>query len=155
MGELDLSQIVAIGLSQAKWLGLALLSAGVLVRLAGKALGHMLFFGAVLAAAGLAYHEWQVLHSLLVSGGIVLGAVVVFGLLAWVVRGISFLFGFVLVAAGFYLLAYGWMGPSFANTTTGALVWAGATIATMIATGLKGSLLRHAPAAALGAGLLR
>ncbi len=153
---MDVSQIVAFGLAQAKWLGLALLGAGILIRLAGRALGHVLFFGAVLAAAGLAYHEWQLLHSLLISGGILLAAVVVFGLLAWVIRGISFLFAFALVAAAFYLLAYGWMGPSFANTTTGALAWAGATILTMVATGLKGGLLRHAPAAAtVATGLVR
>lgn len=150
---MDLSQIVDFGLSQAKWLGLALLGAGVLIRLAGRALGRALFVAAVLGAAAFAYQEWQVLHSLLISGGIVLAAVAVFGLLAWVVRGISFLFAFVLIAGAFYLLAYGWMGPSFANTTTGALAWAGATILTMVATGLRGSLLHHAPAA-VGAGLL-
>ena len=151
---MDLSQIVTFGLAQAKWLGAALLSAGILVRRAGRALGRVLFAGGVLGAGAVAYQEWQVLHSLLISGGIVLAAVVVLGLLAWVVRGISFLFSFALIAAAFYLLAYGWMGPSFANTTTGALAWAGATILTMIATGLKGSLLRHVPAAAAATGLL-
>ena len=152
---MDLSQVIAFGLSEAKWIGLALLSAGVLIRVAGRAISHALFFGGVLAAAGVAYYEWQALHSLLVSGGLVLGAVVVLGLLAWVIRGLSFVVAFVLIAAAFYLLAYGWMGPSFANTTTGALTWAGATILTMIATGLKGGLPRHASAAAVGVGLLR
>ncbi len=151
---MDLSQTVALALSEAKWLGLALLAAGIAIRLAGRALGTALFFGGILAAAALAYQEWQSLHSLLVAGGILLGAAIVFGLLAWIVRGLSFLVAFAALAAGFYLLAYGWIGPSFANTTTGALTWAGATIVTMIATGLRGGLLRHAPVATAGAGLL-
>jgi len=149
---MDLSQIVAFALAQSKWLGLALLGAGIAVRLAGRALGRALLVAGILAAAALAYQEWQAMHSLLVSGGILLAGAIVFGLLAWTVRGISFLFAFVLLAAAFYLLAYGWAGPSFANSTTGSLTWAGATILTMIGTGIGGRLHR-APVVAAATGI--
>ncbi len=151
---MDLSQVVTFALGQAKWLGLALLGTGVAVRLLGRALGRLLFAGGLLAAAALAYQQWQATHSLLIAGGILLGGAIVVGLLAWTVRGISFLFAFVLLAAAFYLLVFGWMGPSFANTTTGSLTWAGATILTMIVTGLRGAVRVGTPVAALGGGLV-
>ncbi len=141
-------------LSEAKWIGLALLGAGVAIRLAGRALGRVLLGAGILLAGALAYREWQSLHSLLVAGGILLAGVIVFGLLAWTVRGLSFLFALALIAAAFYLLVYGWMGPSFASTTAGSLTWAGATIVTMMVTGLKLSWARHLPVAAVGAGLV-
>jgi hypothetical protein len=151
--EVDLSQAVGFALAQSKWLGAALLAAGIAVRLVGRAIGRALFAAGILAAAGLAYQEWQALHSLLLSGGILVLGLVVFGLLAWTVRGLSFLFAFVLIAAAFYLLVYGWSGPSFSGSTLGSLTWAGATIATMAVTGFRGAILRRVPAAAIGAGL--
>lgn len=149
---MDLSQIFTYALVQAKWLGLALLGTGIAIRLAGRAIGRFLFAAGILAAAAVAYQEWQAMHSLLVSGGILLAGAVVFGLLAWTVRGISFLFAFVLLAAAFYLLVYGWVGPSFADTTAGSLTWAGATILTMVLTGLRGGWVSRAPVAAAAAG---
>lgn len=151
----DLSQIVALGLAEAKWLGLLLLGAGIAVRVGGRALGRVLLAAGILVAAALAYQAWQAMHSLLIAGGILLAGVVVFGLLAWTVRGLSFLFALALMAAAFYLLAYGWAGPSFPNTTAGSLTWAGATILTMIVTGLKGGWTHRMPAVAVGAGLAR
>ena len=145
---MDLSQIATLALAQAKWLGLALLGTGILIRLAGRALGRALLLVGTLGAAALSYVEWQAMHSLLLSGSILLAGAIVFGLLAWTVRGLSFLFAFGLIAAAFYLLVYGWVGPSFANTTTGSLTWAGATISTMVATGFGGWLHRAAPSAA-------
>ncbi len=150
---MDLTQVVSFGLAQAKWLGGALLGAGVAIRLVGRAISRTLLFAGLLATAALAYQEWQSLHSLWVAGGILLTGGVVVGLLAWTIRGLTFVFAFVLIAAAFYLLVYGWMGPSFAATTKGALSWAGATIVTMILTGLHGSLARKAPVAAAGLGL--
>ena len=148
--ETDLSQVVSFGLAQAKWLGPALLATGVAIRLLGRAIGRALLAAGILGAAVLAYQEWQVMHSLLVAGGILIAATIVFGLLAWTVRGLSFLFAFALLAAAFYLLVYGWVGPSFAGSTPGALTWAGATILTMIATGFGGRAIRHAPFLAAG-----
>ncbi len=152
---MDLSQIVDFSLSYAKWLGLALLAAGIGIRVFGQAIGRALFYGGALAVVALAYREWQALHSLAIAGGILLAGLVVFGLLAWTVRGVSFIIALALVAAAFYLLAYGWLGPSFTSTLTGALGWAGATILTMIVSGLKGRWLRHVPTAVAAAGLVR
>lgn len=149
----DLTQIVPFVLAQAKWVGAALLAAGVAVRLIGRAIGRTLLVAGLLASAAFAYREWQILHSVLVAGGILLVGAIVFGILAWTVRGLSFLFAFGLIAAAFYLLVYGWMGPVFAGTTKGELAWAGATIVTMILTGLRGGWLHRVPVAALGAGL--
>ncbi len=149
---MDLAQAVAFALAQAKWLGPALLVTGVAVRLIGRAIGRALLVAGILAAAGLAYMEWQALHSLLVSGGILLLGIAVFGLLAWTIRGLSFLFAFVLIAAAFYLLVYGWAGPSFADSTLGSLTWAGAAIGTMAVTGLGAGWLHRAPTAAIGVG---
>jgi hypothetical protein len=112
----------------------------------------MLFVAGVLAAATFAYQEWQAIHSVLFSGAILLAGLVVFGLLVWTIRGISFVFAFVLLAAAFYLIVYGWMGPSFAGTTIGSLTWAGATILTMIVTGIRGGSLRRVPTAVAGVG---
>lgn len=152
-GVVDLSQIVGFGLGYAQWIGGALLAAGIGIRIFGRAISRTLFAVGILATAAFAYQEWQAVHSLMVAGGILLIGLILFGLLAWTVRGLSFLFAFVLIAAAFYLLAYGWMGPSFVGTTQGALAWAGATIATMALTGVRGHLVRGVPAAALGAGL--
>lgn len=152
-GSVDVSQIVALALAQAQWLGGALLVAGLAVRWIGKAFGRTLLVAGLLAAAALAYQEWQSLHNLLDAGGVLLLAAVLLGVLAWTVRGLSFVFAFVLIAAGFYLLLYGWTGPAFAGSTKGELAWAGATILTMIGTGLRGGALRQLPVAALGAGL--
>ncbi len=137
-------------MAQAKWLGAGLLALGVAIRLLGRAIARILLASGLLASAGLAYHEWQVLHSLPIAGGILVIGLILFGLLAWTVRGLSFLFAFVTIAAAFYLLVYGWMGPSFAGSTTGALTWAGGTILTMIVTGFRGALHR-VPLAAVGA----
>ena len=151
---MDLSQVVSFAFAHARWLGLAFLAAGIGVRLAGRALSRVLLAAGILAAAGVAYQEWQAMHSLLVAAGILVAGAMVFGLLAWTVRGISFLFAFVLVAAAFYLLAFGWLGPSFANSTVGSLTWAGATILTMMVTGLRGAFRVGTPVAALGGGLV-
>lgn len=150
---MDLTQIVSFGLAQAKWLGGALLAAGVAVRLVGRAISRTLLFAGLLATAALAYQEWQSLHSLWVAGGILITGAALVGLLAWTIRGLSLLFAFVLIAAAFYLLVYGWMGPSFAATTKGALTWAGATIITMLLTGVHSGLARKLPVAAVGVGL--
>ena len=150
---MDLSQVAPYILAHAQWIGPALLAAGLAVRLAGRVLGRFLLAVGVLATAILAYQEWQSLHSLPVAGGILLVGLVLFGLLAWTVRGISFLFAFVLLAAAFYLILYGWMGSGFAGSTMGSLTWAGATVLTMIVTGLHGLVVRHAAGAALGTGL--
>ncbi len=148
---MDLSQAIAFALAQAKWLGPALLATGIAVRLVGRAIARALLAAGILAAAGLAYQEWQALHNPLVSGGILLLGVVVFGLLAWTARGLSFLFAFALIAAAFYLLVYGWVGPSFAESTLGALTWAGAAIGTVAVTGI-GGWLHRVPGTPLGAG---
>ncbi len=150
--EVDLSQIVAYAIAQAKWVGPALLAAGIAVRVVGQAIGRALLFGGLLVAAFFAYQEWQALHSLWIAGSILLGGAVVFGLLAWTVRGLSFLFALALIAAAFYLLLYGWAGSAFTGTTIGSLTWAGATILTMIATGI-GGWFHRLPAATLVAGL--
>ncbi len=75
-----------------------------------------------------------------------------FGLLAWTIRGISFLFAFVLLAAGFFLILHGWVGPTFATSTLGSLTWAGATVGAMALTGLRGLLLRRGPRMVPGPG---
>ena len=149
---MDLSQIVPYLLVHAQWVGPALLGAGILVRVLGRALSRVLLVAGVLAVAAFAYQEWQAAHSVLLAGGILLAGLVIFGLLAWTIRGISFLFAFVLLAAAFYLIVYGWMGPSFVATTIGSLTWAGATILTMIGTGVLNGLRRASvPVAATGA----
>lgn len=150
---MDLTQIVSFAMAQAKWVGAALLATGVAVRLIGRALGQTLLVAGLLATAGLAYQEWQSLHSLLVAGGILLLGAVVIGLLAWTIRGLSFLFSFVLIAASFYLLLYGWAGPAFPGTIKGELAWAGGTIVTMVLTGLRIGWLHRVPMAALGPGV--
>ncbi len=110
-----------------------------------------MFVAGFLATAAIAYNQWQAAQSLLWAGGILLLGLIVFGLLAWTVRGVSFLVAFALIAGAFYLILYGWMGPGLANSTVGALTWAGATIGTMIATGLRGvGLLRAAGTAGSG-----
>jgi len=151
---MDLSQIVPYVLQHAQWIGLALLAAGILVRVLGRAIGRALFVAGLVATAAVAYQEWQAVHSLLLAGGILLAGLAIFGLLAWTIRGLSFLLAFVVLAAAFYLLVYGWIGPSFAATTMGSLTWAGATILTMIVTGLHGGWIRRAPVAAITAGAL-
>lgn len=150
---MDLTQIVPYVLAHAQWLGPALLGVGILVRVFGRALSRLLFGAGLLATSAFAYQEWLVLHSVYVAAGIFLLGLVVFGLLAWTIRGISFLFAFVLIAAAFYLSVYGWMGPTFAGSTVGSLTWAGATILAMITTGLHGRLARGAAGAAIGAGI--
>ncbi len=149
---MDLSQIVPYILAHAQWIGPALLAVGVLVRLVGRVIGRALFFGGLLGTAAFAYQEWQVAHNVLWAGAILVLGLIVFGLLAWTVRGISFLFAFALLAAGFYLALYGWAGPSFAGSLSGALTWTAATIATMAVTGLR-RLAMHGMAAGAGAGI--
>jgi hypothetical protein len=149
--EMDLSQILPYVLAHAQWIGPALLVVGLLVRLVGKFISRVLFVAGFLATAAIAYQEWQVAHSLLWAGGILIVGLVVFGLLAWTIRGISFLFAFGLLAAAFYLILHGWVGPAFAASTLGSLTWAGATIATMIITGFHGMWLHRAVGAAAGA----
>lgn len=148
---MDLSQIVPYVLAHAQWIGPALLGVGIVVRVLGRGLSRILFAAGVLAAAAFAYQEWQAVHNPLLAGGILLAGLIIFGLLAWTIRGISFLFAFVLLAAAFYLIVYAWMGPAFVGTTIGSLTWAGATILTMIVTGIRGRWLR--PAAAIGPGI--
>lgn len=152
---MDLSQLVGLAFVHARWVGVVLLAAGVAVRMAGRALSRALLAAGILAAAGLAYQEWAALHSVLVSGGILLLGAAFFGVLAWTLRGLTFLVAFVLVAVAVYLLLFGWMGPSFVGTTFGSLTWGGATILTMIATGSRGGVARRVPLAAIGAGLSR
>ncbi len=149
---MDLSQILTYVLAHAQWIGPALLAAGIVVRLVGRALGRFLLIAGLVATAALAYQEWQSMHSLLVAGGILLAGVALFAFLAWTVRGISFLFAFVLFAAAWYLILYGWVGPSFADTTLGALTWAGAAILSMVVSGLGGGWLHRRPVPAGGAG---
>lgn len=139
---MDLSQVVPYILAHAQWVGPALLAAGLAVRLAGRALGRVLLVAGLLATAALAYREWQAMHSLLLAGGTLLAGAVLFGFLAWTVRGISFLFAFVLFAGAWYLILYGWVGASFVGTTEGALTWAGAAILSMIVSGLGGKFHR-------------
>ena len=134
---MDLSQVVPYVLAHAQWAGPALLGAGVLVRRFGRALSRILLVAGVLVTAVLAYQEWQLAHSLLWSGGILLAGLGVFSLLAWAVRGISFLVAFGLFAAAWYLILYASMGPSFAATTVGSLTWAGAAILSMVVSGLR------------------
>ncbi len=102
----------------------------------------MLLLAGLLGTAAFAYQEWQAMHSLLVAGGILLAGVVLFGLLAWTVRGIAFLFALVLFAGAWYLILYGWVGPSFVATSLGSLSWVGATILSMVGSGLGGRLHR-------------
>lgn len=155
--ETDLTQIVPqivpYVLAHAQWVGPVLLGAGLLVRLLGRAIARFLFVAGVLATAAVAYQEYQLLHSTVVAGGILLVGLVIFALLAWTVRGLSFLFALALIAAAFYLILYGWAGPAYVATTTGELVWAGATILTMIAGGLRGFFARRMPVAGLAAGV--
>ena len=148
---MDLSQIVPYVLAHAQWIGPALLGAGIAVRLFGRALSRVLLVAGLLATAAVAYQEWQVAHSLLWAGGILVAGLVIFGLLAWTVRGISFLFAFARLAGAFYLILYAWMGPAFAGSILGSLTWAGATIATMIVTGVRGLGVHRVPGA-VGAG---
>lgn len=135
---MDLSQIIPYVLAHAQWIGPALLGAGVIVRRFGKALSRILLMAGVLVTAALAYQEWQLAHSLLWSGGILLAGLGVFSLLAWTVRGISFLVAFGLFAAAWYLILYAAIGPSFVATTVGSLTWAGAAILSMVVSGLGG-----------------
>ena len=155
--ETDLAQIVPqivpYVLAHARWVGPGLLGAGLLVRFLGRALSRALFVAGLLATAAVAYQEYQLLHSPVVAGGILLVGLVIFGLLAWTVRGLSFLFALALIAAAFYLILFGWVGPAYVATTTGELVWAGATIFTMTASGLRGFLARRAPIAGLAVGV--
>ena len=95
---------------------------------------------------------WGRLSDLFGRRIIYLVGLVVFALLAGTTRGISFLFAFVLLAGGFYLALYAWMGPAFAGSTLGSLTWAGATVATMAVTGLR-SLSLHRAAAVSGTGV--
>ena len=148
---MDLSQILTYVLAHAQWIGAALLAAGIAVRLAGRAIARGLLVVGLLGTAAFAYQEWQAFHSLPVAGGILLAGVALFGILAWTVRGISFLFAFAMLAGGWYLLLRGWVGPSFADSTTGSLAWAAAAILTMIATGLRG-LFHRGPVPVGGAG---
>ena len=151
---IDFSQIVAYVLAQAQWVGPSLLGAGLVVRLLGRALSRALFAAGILATAGIAFQEWQVLHSTVVAGGILLVGLVIFGLLAWTVRGLSFVFALVLIAAAFYLILYGWMGPTYVATANGSLIWAGSTILTMILSGLRGHWARVAAIPAMAAGVV-
>ena len=149
---MDLSQIVPYILAHAQWIGPALIAVGLLVRLLGKVIGRILLVAGLLATAAIAYQAWGLAHNLLWSGAILVLGLLVFGLLAWAIRGISFVAAFVLLAAGFYLVLHGYVGPVFAGSVSGSLTWAGATILTMTVTGLRGLLLRGA-AAASGAGI--
>ncbi len=139
-------------LAQAQWVGPALLALGFLIRLLGRVVGRALLLVGLLGTAALAYQEWQVAHSVLFAGGILVLGLLVFGILAWTVRGLSFLFAFLLMAAGFFLVLYGWAGPAFAGSVTGSLTWAGAAIVTMAVTGIRKLGLRGV-SAAYGAGI--
>ena len=147
---MDFSQIVPYILAHAQWLGPALLGVGILVHVFGRALSRILLGAGVLATAAFSYQEWQILHSVYIAAGILLLGLVVFGLLAWTIRGISFLFAFVLIAAAFYLMVFGWMGPTFAASTLGSLMWSGGAILAMVLTGLRTGG-RRAAALAVGA----
>lgn len=142
---MDLSAIVPYVLAQAQWIGPALLAAGIAIRLVGRAVSRALLVVGLLATAALAYQEWQTMHSVLIAGGILVAGIVLFGLLAWTVRGTSFLFAFVLFAAAWYLILYGWVGASFVGTTAGSLTWAGAAILSMVVSGIGGGRLHHLP----------
>ena len=141
---MDLSQVLTYVYAHAQWIGIALLAAGVAVRLAGRTLGRILFVGGLLGTAAFAYQEWQAMHSLLVAGGILLAGVVLFGLLAWTVRGIAFLFALVLFAGAWYLILYGWVGPGFIVTSLGSLSWVAAVILSMVGSGVGGGWLHRA-----------
>ncbi len=149
---MDLSQIVPYVLAQAQWIGPALLVLGLLIRLVGRVVGRALLLVGLLGTAAFAYQEWQVAHNVLWAGAILVLGLVVFGLLAWTVRGISFLFAFVILAAGFYLVLYGWAGPAFAGSLSGSLTWAAAAVATMAATGFR-KLALHGVTAVARAGV--
>lgn len=131
-------------LAHAQWIGPALLAAGVAIRLVGRALGRLLLLAGLLGTAAFAYQEWQAVHSLLLAGGILLAGVILFGLLAWTVRGIAFLFALVLFAGAWYLILYGWAGPGFLATSLGSLSWAGAVILSMAGSGRRGGWLHRA-----------
>ncbi len=151
---IDVTQVLPYVLAHAQWVGPALLGAGVIVRVLGRAIARMLLMAGILATAAFAFQEWQAVHSLVVAGGILLVGLAIFGLLAWTVRGVSFLVGFALLAAAWYLVLYGWIGPSYVGTNTGLLTWAGATIITMILTGLRGGWARRMPVPSVGVGAL-
>jgi hypothetical protein len=147
----DLSAIVPYILAHAQWIGPALLAAGIAVRLVGRTISRALLAVGLLATATLAYQEWQTMHSVLIAGGILAAGIVLFGLLAWTVRGTSFLFAFVLFAAAWYLILYGWVGASFVGTTLGSLTWAGAAILSLVVSGIGGGWL-HRSLVPTGAG---
>lgn len=149
---MDLSQIVAYVLANAPWIGPALLALGLLIRLVGRFVGRALLVVGLLGTAAFAYQAWQVAHNMAWAGAILVLGLVVFGLLAWTVRGISFLFAFVILAAGFYLVLYGWAGPAFAGSVSGSMTWAAAAVATMALTGIRKLALRGVATAA-GAGI--
>ena len=134
---MDLSQFVPYVEAHALWIGSALVAAGVAVRLVGHAIGRALLVTGLLGTAVFAYQEYLAAHNLLLSSAIALGGLLLFGLLAWTVRGLSFLFAFVLLAAGFYLAVYGWAGAAFVSSTVGSFIWATATIVTMVLSGVR------------------
>lgn len=149
---MDLSQVVPYVLAHAQWIGPGLLTVGLIVRILGRTISRALLAAGVLATLAVAYGQWQIAHSLLWAGGILVAGLVVFGLLAWTIRGLSFLFAFGLFAAAWYLILYGWAGPSFVATTTGSLAWAGAAILSMVVSGLGGRVHRgHVLAAGVSA----
>jgi hypothetical protein len=150
----DLSTIVPYILAHAQWIGPVLLAAGIAIRLVGRTISRALLGVGLLATAALAYQEWQAMHSLLVAGGILIAGIVLFGLLAWTVRGTSFLFSFVLFAAAWYLILYGWVGAPFVATTVGSLTWAGAAILTMAVSGIGGGWLHRSPLPTGSAGVI-
>ncbi len=152
---MDLSQIVPFVLAHAQWIGPALLGAGILVRVLGRALARLVLAVGLLAATGIAYDQYLITHSLVIAGAIVLGAVVVFGILSWAIRGVTLLIAFGLLAGAFYLILYGWVGPAFTSSTMGSLTWAGAAILTEALAGLKTGWLRGIPAAAVAASAVR
>ena len=149
---MDLSLIVPYILTHARWIGPALLGAGILVRVFGRAVARLVLAVGLLAAAGIAYQEYLTTHSLAIAAAIVLGAVVLFGILSWAIRGVTLLLAFALLAGAFYLMLYGWLGPWYASSTIGSLTWAGAAILTELVAGLKTGWLRAVPTVAMAAG---
>lgn len=151
---IDLASILAWMYAHALLVGVGLIVAGGLVRLLGRAFSYGVLAAGLLVTASVAWGQWQSAHSLLATGTVLLIGLAIAGLVAWVIRAVSFFAALALFGGGWYLLLFSQMGAAFLTTSVGLGTWVALVILGMVITEHVGRRIHHAavvPTLAAGA----
>lgn len=149
----DVSTILPWILAHALLVGLGLVVLGGLARLLGRALSFGILAAGLVVTASVAWGQWQAAHNLLAAGTLFLIGLAIAGLLAWLIRAVSFILALALFGGGWYLLLYSQMGAPFLTTSVGLGTWAALVILGMVLTEHVGRRIRRgslAPRLAVG-----